>query len=166
MIGMIQPKKSDELKKPDLYQIGCIGKIISFNEIDDGRYLIIINGISRFKIIKELSNKKLYRLYEISYQKFENDRSKAVENVNFEDLKIIFKDLKNLFKKKGFLVDWSNLKNKDLNYILNTLSMASPFSIEEKQILLETIDINSRKIKLEEILKTYTLDNFNNKTIQ
>ena len=166
MIGMIQPKKSDELKKPDLYQIGCIGKIRSFNETDDGRYLIIINGISRFKIIKELSNKKLYRLYEISYQKFENDRSKAVENVNFEDLKIIFKDLKNLFKKKGFLVDWSNLKNKDLNYILNTLSMASPFSIEEKQILLETIDINSRKIKLEEILKTYTLDNFNNKTIQ
>ena len=53
MIGMIQPKKSGELKKPDLYEVGCIGKITSFNETDDGRYLVIINGISRFNINKE-----------------------------------------------------------------------------------------------------------------
>ena len=61
MIGMIQPKKSGELKKPDLYEVGCIGKITSFNETDDGRYLIIINGVSRFKIEEEIKSENLYR---------------------------------------------------------------------------------------------------------
>ena len=64
------------------------------------------------------------------------------------------------------MVDWSNLKKKDFSNTLNTLSMASPFSLEEKQILLETKDLNTRKLRLEQILKTYTLDDFSNKTIQ
>ena len=59
LIGMIQPKKSGELKKPDLYQVGCIGKITSFNETEDGRYLIIINGVSRFNISEEVNVSKL-----------------------------------------------------------------------------------------------------------
>ena len=78
----------------------------------------------------------------------------------------IFEDLKNLFEKKGFMVDWSNLKKQDFSNTLNTLSMASPFSLEEKQVLLETKDLITRKLRLEEILKTYTLDEFSNKTIQ
>ena len=61
IIGMIQPKKTGELKKPDLHRIGCAGKITSFNETDDGRYLIILNGICRFKIIGEVINENLYR---------------------------------------------------------------------------------------------------------
>ena len=88
------------------------------------------------------------------------------EKINFSDLKLIFKDVKNLFEKKGFMINWSELKNQDLNLTINTLSMVSPFSLEEKQTLLETIDINSRKSKLEEILKTYILDEFNNTTLQ
>ena len=70
MIGMIQPKKSGELKKPDLYEVGCIGKITSFNETDDGRYLVIINGISRFNINKEIETNKLYRTCEVNYEKY------------------------------------------------------------------------------------------------
>ena len=78
----------------------------------------------------------------------------------------ILEDLKSLFEKKGFMVDWSSLKKQDFSETLNTLSMASPFSLEEKQVLLETKDLNTRKLRLEEILKTYTLDEFSNKTIQ
>ena len=166
MIGMIQPKKSGELKKPDLYEVGCIGKITSFNETDDGRYLVIINGVSRFNIDKEIETNKLYRTCVVNYEKYNQDLDSEVEKFPLKDLDKIFKNLKNLFEKKGFLVDWSNLKKEDFSNTLNTLSMASPFSLEEKQVLLETKDLNTRKLRLEEILKTYMLDDFSNKTIQ
>ena len=166
MIGMVQPKKSGKLIKPDLYGVGCIGKITSFNETDDGRYLIIINGISRFSIDREIETDKLYRTCLVNYQKYKEDLDNKIEKFTLKDLDKIFKDLKNLFEKKGFMVDWSSLKKQDFSETLNTLSMASPFSLEEKQVLLETKDLNTRKLRLEEILKTYTLDEFSNKTIQ
>ena len=166
MIGMIQPKKSGELKKPDLYEVGCIGKITSFNETDDGRYLVIINGISRFNINKEIETNKLYRTCEVNYEKYNRDLDDNVEKFALKDLDKIFKDLKNLFEKKGFLVDWTSLKKENFSNTLNTLSMASPFSLEEKQVLLETKDLNTRKLVLEEILNTYIRDDFSNKTIQ
>ncbi len=166
LIGMVQPKKTGKLNKPDLYDIGCIGKITSFNETNDGRYLIVINGINRFKIIKEVLTEKLYRICKISYENFTNDIMEKKEKINFSDLELIFKNLKSIFEKKGFVINWSELKNQNLNQTINTLSMASPFSLEEKQILLESIDIKSRKYKLEEILKTYISDEFKNTTLQ
>ena len=166
MIGMIQPKKSGELKKPDLYEVGCIGKITSFNETDDGRYLIIINGVSRFKIEEEINSENLYRSCKVSYQNYIKDLEDKIEEYPIKDLDRIFKDLQNLFEKKGFMVDWSSLKKQNFSNTLNTLSMASPFSLEEKQALLETKDLSTRKLRLEQILKTYTLDDFSNKTLQ
>ena len=166
MIGMIQPKKSGELKRPDLYEVGCIGKITSFNETEDGRYLIIINGVSRFSIDQEIKTDKLYRLCKINYQNYKEDLDNKIVKFTLKDLDKILEDLKSLFEKKGFMVDWSSLKKQDFSQTLNTLSMASPFSLEEKQALLETKDLNTRKLRLEEILKTYTLDEFSNKTIQ
>ena len=166
MIGMIQPKKTGDLKKPDLYDIGCVGKITSFNETEDGRYLIILNGITRFKITREILSEKLYRICEINYESFRMDLSQEKQPLKFSNLEIIFKDLKNFFEKKGYSINWSEIKDKDLNYTINTLAMASPFSIEEKQTLLESVNINDRKLKLEKILKTYTLDEFGNRTIQ
>jgi len=166
LIGMVQPKKTGELNKPDLYDVGCIGKITSFNETNDGRYLIVINGINRFKIIEEVLTEKLYRICKISYENFSNDIIEKKENINFSDLELIFKNLKSIFEKKGFIINWSELKNQNLNQTINTLSMASPFSLEEKQVLLETINLNERKKKLEQILSTYSFDNFDNKTLQ
>ena len=166
LIGMIQPKKSGELKKPDLYQVGCIGKITSFNETEDGRYLIIINGVNRFNISEEVNSEKLYRLCKVSYQNYVNDQINKEETLINKDLDKIFSDLKSLFEKQGYMVDWSDLKKNDLANTLNTLSMASPFSLEEKQILLETKDLYTRKLRLEEIIKTYIHDNFRNKTLQ
>ena len=165
-MGMIQPKKTGNLNKPDLYNVGCIGKITSFNETEDGRYLIVLNGISRFKVINEVSTNKLYRICKVNYENFLSDLNPKKESLNFSSLETIFKDLKDFFDKKGYMINWSELKNQDLGYTINTLSMASPFSLEEKQTLLESLNINERKSKLEKILKTYILDEFGNRTIQ
>ena len=164
IIGMVQPK--NQKKIPDLYSIGCAGKITSFNETNNGRYLIVIKGISRFKISKEINNNKPYRECEVSFEEYNKDLIENFNEIKFTDLELIFKNLKSLFKKKGYMIDWKELEKQSLDQTINTLVMASPFSLEEKQILLETIDINNRKIELEKILNTYIVDNFNNKTIQ
>ena len=166
LIGMIQPKKKSNVSQEQLYDVGCLGKITSFSETDDGRYLIILNGLSRFKVIKEINNEKPYRECEVSFSDFQNDISVNDEEIKFSDLELIFKDLKNLFEKKGYSVNWNELKKQSLEQTINTLAMASPFSMEEKQILLETKNLSTRKEELEKILKTYTFDNFHNSTLQ
>jgi|TARA_B110001450_G_C17572177_1_gene461235 Lon protease-like protein len=166
LIGLVQPKKLLNNSIPNLYDVGCVSKITSFNETEDGRYLIILNGLNRFKIINEIKNDKLYRECEVNFSEFKNDGENKDEGIKFTDLSLIFNDLKTLFQKKGYDINWKELKKKSLDQTINTLSMASPFSLEEKQALLETQNLNSRKNKLEEILRTYALDNFSNTTIQ
>ena len=166
MIGMIQPKKSGMLKKPDLYEVGCMGKITSFNETEDGRILIILNGVCRFKIISEIKTDKLYRECNVEYANFSDDISQKSNEVNFNDLSIIMENMKKFFKKQGYIVNLKDLEKKDLNQTLNDLSMASPFSLEEKQILLESLNINIRKEKMEQILNNYIKDEFENTTLQ
>ena len=165
IIGMVQPKKKDQ-NLPVLYNVGCAGRITSFNETDDGRYLIVLAGVSRFKIIKEIKNEKLYRECSINFNDFNLDLEENNQEIKFSDLELIFKNLKSLFTKEGYILNWKELENQSLDQTINTLSMASPFSLEEKQALLETINLNDRKKKLEKILSTYMVDNFNNKTIQ
>ena len=165
IIGMVQPKKPNQTI-PILYNVGCAGKIISFNETEDGRYLIVLDGISRFKILEELNNDKLYRECKVNFDNFSNDTNNQKEEIKFSDLELIFKKLKSLFNKQGYTINWKELEKQSLDQTINALSMASPFSLEEKQVLLETINLNERKLKLEEILKTYIFDNFNNKTLQ
>jgi len=166
MIGMIQPKKSGMLKKPDLYEVGCMGKITSFNETEDGRILIILNGVCRFKIISEIKTDKLYRECNVEYTDFSDDMSQKSNEVNFNDLSIIMENMKKFFKKQGYIVNLRDLEKKDLSQTLNDLSMASPFSLEEKQILLESLNINIRKEKMEQILNNYIKDEFENTTLQ
>ena len=165
-IGMIQPKKTGDLKKPDLYNIGCVGKITSFNETEDGRYLIVLNGVCRYETINELSSNKLYRECEVNFKNFSNDLIEQKEQLSFSDLKQIFKDLKKLFESQGYQINWKDLEKQSVEQTINTLSMASPFTLEEKQILLETQNLTERKNRLEEILTTYTNCSFTNKTIQ
>ena len=166
MIGLIQPKKIITDSIPELYEIGCMGQITSFDKSDDGKYLISLSGLSRFKIIEEIKNNKLYRECNVSFNEFKNDINSNKEEIKFTDLELIFKNLKNLFQKKGYIINWKELEKQDLNQTINTLAMASPFSLEEKQALLETQNLISRKFKLEEIIKTYILDDFSNTTIQ
>ena len=166
MIGMAQPKGISNIKKPELFKVGCLGKISSFNETDDGRYVIVLNGVSRFNIVEEIDRGKLYREFKINFQEFENDNTKEELEVNFSDFSLLFKNLKKLFEKQGYIINWNELEKQSLDQTINTLSMASPFSKEEKQMLLEAKDLKSRKQKFEEIIKLYSSDNFSNKTLQ
>ena len=165
MIGMIQPKKLNQ-NIPSLYDIGCAGKITSYSETDDGRYLIVLSGISRFKIIQELNTEKLYRECKVNFNDFKIDLIEQQKEIKLFDLELIFKKLKTLFDKYGHIINWKELESQSLNQTINTISMASPFSLEEKQVLLEALNINERKKKLEEILTTYSVDNFRNTTLQ
>ena len=167
LIGMIQPKNSkNENDAPKLHEVGCLGKITSFRETEDGRYLIELKGKIRFKIINEINTGNKYRSVEVNYNDYSNDLSDEKEKLNFSDLELIFKDLKSLFENKGFIINWKALEKQSLNETINALAMASPFSLEEKQILLEAKNLDVRKNKIAEILKTYTYDIYENKTLQ
>ena len=168
LIGMVQPKilKKQGNAVPELHQIGCLGKITVFQETDDGRYLIELKGVIRFEITKEVLSNKKYRECEIDFKNYYHDLDNKKEELKFSDLELIFKDLKNLFEKKGYVINWNALEKQSRNETINALAMASPFSLEEKQILLETKNLDLRKTKIAEILSTYSYDNFNNTTIQ
>ena len=167
LIGMIQPKNSNNQNElPDLHQVGCVGKITSFRETDDGRYLIELKGVSRFKFIKEIDTLTKYRILEVNYDDYIEDLENKKEDLKFSDLELIFKDLKSLFEKKGFIINWKALEKQSLDETINALAMASPFSLEEKQVLLEAKNLDTRKNKIAEILKTYTHDIYENNTIQ
>jgi Lon protease-like protein len=167
LIGMIQPKTSSNNKIiPDLYGVGCLGKIISFKETEDGRYLIELQGLIRFQTIEEIKTEKKYRILKVNFKDYYKDLTNEKEDLKFSDLELIFKDLKSLFEKRGFIINWKALEKQSLDETINALAMASPFSIEEKQVLLEAKNLDIRKDKIAQILNTYTHDIFNNTTIQ
>ena len=167
-IGMIQPKniKKNETNISILHQVGCLGKITSFKETDDGKYFIDLKGIIRFKILDEIKSDKSYRQCKVSYEDYLNDLNQKKENLKFSDLELIFKDLKTLFEKRGFIINWKALEKQSLDETINALAMASPFSLEEKQVLLEAKNLDIRKNKIAEILSTYTFDEYHNTTLQ
>ena len=167
LLGMIQPKKTfNKNDKPDLHEVGCLGKITTFKETEDGRYLIELKGLIRFKMVTELETFKKYRILEADFNSYSEDLNEDSLDLKFSDLELIFKDLKSLFEKKGFIINWKALEKQSLDETINALSMASPFSLEEKQILLETENLDARKKKIAQILSTYSHDIYENTTIQ
>ena len=167
-IGMVQPKNfsKETSVNSDLYEIGCMGKITNFEESEDNRFLIELEGVIRFNIVGEVNNDKKYRECEIDFKNFYDDLEVKKEDIQFSDLELIFKDLKTLFEKRGFIINWKALEKQSLDETINALAMASPFTLEEKQVLLETKNLDTRKTKISEILTTYTFDKFNNTTLQ
>ena len=128
--------------------------------------MIELKGLIRFNLIKEIKSDKKYREYEVDYSSFSKDLEDKKEQIKFSDLELIFKDLKSLFEKRGFIINWKELEKQSLDETINALAMASPFSLEEKQVLLEAENLNIRKNRIAEILSTYTYDIFDNTTIQ
>lgn len=167
LIGMVQPKRAaEDLNPPFLHNIGCLGKIMSFKETDDKRFIIELKGLIRFKILKEIKTLKKYRECEVSFDNFIHDLDDKKEDLKFSDLELIFKDMKSLFEKRGYIINWKALEKQSLNETINALAMASPFTLEEKQVLLEAESLNIRKSKISEILTTYNFDEYNNTTVQ
>ena len=166
LIGLIQPKNNNVNSVVDLHETGCLGKITNFKDSSNGTCLIELNGLTRFKITKEIKNDKLYRECEVDFECYQDDLKLQKEEIKFSDLELIFKDLKSLFEKKGYVINWKSLEKQNLNETINALAMASPFSLEEKQILLESKNLEIRKSRIAEILRTYSYDNFDNTTVQ
>ena len=167
LIGMIQPKEQNkENNIPNFHEVGCLGKITSFKETEDGRFLIELKGLIRFQAIKEIISDKKYIEYEVDFKNFYHDLDEKKEEIKFSDLELIFKNLKSLFEKRGFIINWKELEKQSLDETINALAMASPFTLEEKQVLLEAKNLTARKSRIAEILSTYTHDVFNNTTLQ
>ena len=167
LIGMIQPKTpKNDSNIPELHEVGCLGKITSFKETEDGRFLIELKGLIRFQKLEEIKTEKKYRLLKVNYDNFFDDLNNVKQDLKFNDLELIFKDLKTLFERRGFVINWKALEKQSLDETINALAMASPFSLEEKQVLLEAENLDIRKGKIAEILNTYTHDIYENTTLQ
>ena len=129
LIGMIQPKTSnDQSDIPSLHEVGCLGKITTFRETEDGRILIELKGIIRFKNLEEIKGNKKYRILKVDFSDYYNDLEEQKEEIKFSDLELIFKGLKSLFEKKGFVINWKSLEKQSIDETINAIAMASPFS--------------------------------------
>jgi uncharacterized protein len=165
LFGMIQPK-SREGKSPETYQVGCLGKIISFNETSDKRYIISLSGITRFKITKEINSTKLYRRFKVDYNSFTHDLEPfRNEKVNYDKNNLLNK-IKIFFRKKDYSFELDELMKLNFDQLISTTCMISPFTVQEKQKLIEAIKIEDRLKILEEIINFNLLDFQENKTIQ
>ena len=165
MFGMVQPRNRKDLS-PEVYNVGCLGKIISFNETSDKRFIISLAGLTRFRIKKEIKKEKLYRSFEIDYSEFLNDLEIKKDESFILEKKNLLKIIQFFFKKINYPVKYNELSKLDLDELISNVSMISPFSIEEKQKLIETKKIDNKIKVLSEIINSNLLDYEESKTIQ
>ena len=160
LMGMVQSRKENN----SVYEIGCLGKISDYQKSKDGRILINLTGISRFKILKEIPNDKLYREFQVNYENFIGD----VENIDNEvDAKELMEKAKTFFKRNGLLLNWREFEKLDHAQKINTLAMIAPITNEEKQKLLEAISLENKIKTLESIISFYLYETSeSNQTIQ
>ena len=160
LMGMVQSKQEGD----SVYQVGCLGKISDFQKSKDGRILINLTGISRFKILEEITNDKLYREFKVDYKNFSLDINDEQSEIKMNDL---MEKAKVFFKKNGLLLNWREFDKLDHNQRINTLSMIAPITNEEKQKLLETVTLESKVGTLESIISFYLYDTgSNSNTVQ
>tara|TARA_A100000164_G_C21741307_1_gene692442 strand:+ start:34 stop:651 length:618 start_codon:yes stop_codon:yes gene_type:complete len=160
LMGMVQFKKEENA----VYNIGCLGKISDYQKSKDGRILINLTGISRFKIIKEVVNKKLYREFQVEYRSFDSDIEEKQIDVNADNL---MSKTKIFFEKNGLLLNWREFDKLDQVQKINTLAMIAPIANEEKQKLLEAVSVKEKVTTLESIINFYLHETgFNNQTVQ
>ena len=158
-MGMIQLKGSTS----DVYSVGCLGKITQHKKTKDGRILVNLTGISRFEINSEINNDKIYREFEVSYEKFSEDQEqKNKQTIIVEKIKEIQQKIKVFFRKNGLLLNWAEFEKLDEDQKINTLAMIAPISNEEKQIILESIRVDSKTKALSKIIEFYLHENSTN----
>ena len=160
LMGMIQSKRKGE----EVYKIGCLGKISDFRKSNDGRILINLTGLTRFEVLEEKKNFKLYREFKVNYKRFILDLKPIKEEINIEPL---IDKIKVFFKKSGLLLNWKEFEKLDEAQKINTLAMIAPITIEEKQKLLESISLEEKVKVLINIVNFYLHEvDFNNQTLQ
>jgi uncharacterized protein len=165
LFGMVQSKLNMTLKS-DIYKIGCLGKIVSFDETIDKRFVIALSGIIRFKIKEELKTDKLYREFKVDYTDFKDDLITEKSDFEKPENKILIKKIKMFFDKKNYLIKFHELEKLEFDQMISTVCMISPFSAAEKQKLIETSNTKEKVKTLDEIINFNLLEKFESKTIQ
>ena len=165
MFGMVQPKNKSNTKQ-EVYGIGCLGKIVSFQETEDRRFIISLSGMIRFRINKESNKEKLYRTFEVDYSEFLTDLDKKQDQKINYDKNNLLNNIKTYFHKINYPINFDELEKLNLDLLASTVAMISPFSVEEKQKIIETVKIEDKIRTLDEIINFNLLDFQENKTIQ
>ena len=155
-IGMVQPseelKKTASIKSPSLYKIGCAGFVTAFSQTNDSRYEIILEGVCRFKIKKELELMNGFRRADVEWSRFKSDFK--IEILKSKDIRKEFLEmLKPFLEKMSMNVDWEMIEGTNDEDLINTISMCCPFDVNEKQALLEAISLEDRKEVLASLIQ-------------
>lgn len=143
LIGMIQPyegPKSDQ----KLHTIGCAGRLTAFSETEDGRYMITLSGISRFRVTKEVEGFTPYRRCNVDWNGFDQDLGATEKDVDM-DRDSFMATLGRYFDEQGLNTDWDSLRDAEDELLINSLSMLCPFAPEDKQALLEAPSLPTRR---------------------
>jgi hypothetical protein len=154
LIGMIQPRGiNDNNLDTSLHDVGCVGKIIKFEEIENSRYLITLKGLNRFNLIKEITNDDNFKVAEIDWSFFIEDLEEEKIKEGFSNLKLA---LRKYFQAKDIKVNNEIIDScKDYN-LVDQITMICPLASEEKQLLLETLSITKRNALLLSMIESYT----------
>lgn len=154
LIAMIQPNPGRSGDENGLHQIGCAGRIIQFSELEDGRYMITLAGVSRFRVLGEVEGFTPYRRIDVSWDGFDADRKAAVDDVSF-DRSAFMKLLSKYFKQRDLNADWDTLKEAKNELLINSLSMMLEFEPEDKQALLEAPSLSTRRETLVTLIEYF-----------
>jgi len=160
-IGMAQPNLQNlQSEKPDLFNVGCVGMISKHNKTSQGTYLVNLEGVVRFKVIKEVETKKMYRTFKVSYTEFSDDLDEKVKKeIDDQSLLELIDKTKKFFKMFQLSTDWSVIEKVEPSQLINSLAMICPFTSGEKQRLLETSSLQERNSILNQIINFYILGN-------
>lgn len=150
MIGMIQP--ADKNDPPSLRTVGCAGRISSFSETEDGRYLIVLAGVTRFTPGEEMQGFTPYRRVEANWAPFHDDLRPIAPDEDF-DRPAFLAVLEKYFETSGLSTDWDSLQEADEETLVNSLAMLCPYSAEEKQALLEAATLAERRASLTALME-------------
>ena len=143
VIGMVQPRAHDaETREPPVYDIGCAGRLTAFQELEDGRYIITLTGIRRFRIVEEMARTTPYRLFRVDYTDFMQDFEP--QEATSADRDYFLKLIRQYVDIQGFAVDWDVIENTDTETLIHASSTLAPWAPNEKQLLLEAPDVDSR----------------------
>ena len=144
LIGMIQPREVPGAAEKRLHAIGCAGRLTGFSETEDGRYMVTLSGISRFRVLQEVQGFTPYRRCQVEWAPFARDLGGAESDAGFKRAEFMA-GLKRYFEAMELSTDWGSLKGADEELLINSLSMLCPFAPEDKQALLEAPSLTTRR---------------------
>lgn len=149
LIGMVQPVPNEDAA---LHRIGCAGRVTQFSETEDGRYMITLSGVSRFRLLREEQGFQSYRKCLVDWQDFDRDLGLHEHDADFERAEFLTL-LKRYFDAQSLSTDWDALKEADDEMLINSLAMLLELQVEDKQALLEAKELSERRAILTTLLE-------------